>query len=101
MMSLLPSGQHWDPGVYQLMMDCCIVVSWKVGLSNACAILSFSLWLFQSVRIRRCIGGFFGGCSGEGTVSSSCVRALLCEGVALGERELDRGGSFAGRTASV
>jgi hypothetical protein len=24
------------------------VVSWKVGLSNACAILSFSLQLFQS-----------------------------------------------------
>jgi hypothetical protein len=80
-MFLLPSGQHCDPVVYQLMLDCCIVVSWKVGLSNACAILSFSLRLFQSARVRRLIGGIFGRCSGEGTVGSSCVRGLPREGV--------------------
>jgi hypothetical protein len=75
------------------MLARCIVVSWKVGLSNACAIL-FSLRLFQSVRVRRFIDGFFGGFSGEGTVSSLCVGALPCECVASGESELGRGGSF-------
>jgi hypothetical protein len=94
-MFLLTSGQPCEPVVYQLMWDCCIVVSWKVG-AQVTPVQSFpSLYqLFQSVRVHRFIGGFFGSFSGEGTVGSSCVRALPYEGVAAGESELDRGGSF-------
>jgi hypothetical protein len=91
---LLTSDQHSDPVVYQLRVARCIV-------AQVMPMQSFSLWLILSVRVHRFIGGFFGGCSREGTVSSSCVRELLCEGVVSGESGLDTGGSFVGSTASV
>jgi hypothetical protein len=75
------------------MLDCCIVVSCKVG-AQVTPVQSFPSLYGSRVRVCRFIGGFFGGFSGEGTVGSSCVRALPYEGVASGESELDRGGSF-------
>jgi hypothetical protein len=72
--------------VYQLMLAPCIAVSWKVGApGNICVILSFSLRLYQSARVRCCIGGFFDGFSGEGAVGSSCARTLPYEDVASGK----------------